>query len=182
MISGAEYKMKIGDSAPDFSLKGTDGKIHSLSEFKKKLLVVFFTCNHCPYAKAYEGRIKELVKKFSSDADFVGINSNDSEGYPEDSFDAMIERARNKGFNFYYLRDETQDVAKNYGGECTPHFFVFDNDRNLQYQGRLDDNWKEPENVENKELENALISLSSGKKANPITTNAIGCSIKWKHN
>lgn len=178
--SVGDYKLKIGESAPDFTLKATNGKNYSLKDFDKDLLVVFFFCNHCPYANAYEERVMDLAEEFEENADFVGINANDSENYPDDSFEKMVERAKEKKFNFDYLRDETQEVAKAYGGECTPHFMLFDKARKLQYQGRLDDNWQDADAVTQNDLRDAIIALLEGKEVAVKVTNARGCSIKWK--
>lgn len=179
-MEASNYKLKIGDKAPYFKLMETDGREYTLNDYNKDLLVVFFTCNHCPYAQAYEDRINKLVEEYEDKADFLGINSNDAEKYPEDSYEEMKHRKETQGLKFYYLWDESQEVAEAYGGECTPHFFVFDKNKKLQYQGRMDDNWQEPENVENAELKDAIESLLSGKEPDVKETNAIGCSIKWK--
>ena len=168
------YKLKTNDKAPEFKLKATDDKTYSLDDFKKPL-VVFFTCNHCPYTRAYDDRVNELVDKYPQ-ISFVGINSNDSDNYPEDGFEEMKKR---KDTKFVYLRDDTQEVARSFGGVCTPHFFLFDKDLKLKYQGRLDDDWK-AENISKKELEDAIKSLLEGKNPKIQTTNTIGCSIKWK--
>src|SRR5258708_2543822 len=117
--------LDLGASAPDFSLPGTDGGTHGLSDFKSaKALCIIFSCNHCPYVQAYEGRMVELQAKYGAQgAQLVAINSNDSEGYPEDSFENMKKRALSQGFNFPYLHDESQAVAKSYGAQRTPHVF-----------------------------------------------------------
>lgn len=175
-----EYGMKLLDAAPEFTLMATDGKSCSLSDFKSRLLVIFFSCNHCPYARAYEGRVKRLADEFKGDVDFVAINSNDEVSYPQDSFENMVEHAKQEGFNFTYLRDETQEVARAYGGECTPHFLLFDKDRKLRYQGRLDDNWQKEADVDQEELKNAIKELLQGKEVSVPETPTIGCSIKWK--
>ena len=180
MESTGHYKLKMGDKALPFLLKGTDGKKHQLSDFKHDLLVLWFSCNHCPYAQAYEERMMALVKEFEEQADFVAINANDDAGYPEDSFEKMVERAKARRFNFTYLRDETQEVAHAYGGECTPHAFLFGKDRTLRYQGRVDDNWREPGKVTKRELRDAILAVLAGRKPPVELTNAIGCSIKWK--
>lgn len=182
MESDQEYEMNLGEKAPSFTLKGTDGKNHALESFTKELLVVFFTCNHCPYAKAYEARIKDLSDEFEDEVNVVGINSNDAENYPEDSFESMKQRAGQEDFNFTYLRDETQEVAAAYGGECTPHFFLFDEERQLVYQGGFDDNWKEPSEVTDEYLKNAILEILDGEEVSKPLTNATGCSIKWKNN
>jgi peroxiredoxin len=171
----------LGDKAPDFKLEGVDGGFHSLSDYKdKKVVVIFFSCNHCPYVQAYEGRLIALQEEFKdSGVTFVGINSNDSSNYPEDSFENMVVRAKNKGFNFDYLRDESQEVAHAYGATHTPQIFVFDKDRKLQYTGKIDDNWREPERVKERYLREAIISLIEGKKIENPETYAIGCTIKW---
>lgn len=174
------YKLKIGDPAPDFKLPATDGKEYSLGDFEAPLLCVFFTCNHCPYALAYENRVMQLADEFAEKVAFVAINSNDSEQYPEDSFEEMKKRENKEEFNYKYLRDETQEVAHAYGGHCTPHFFLFDKDRKLQYQGRLDNNWQDPRNATKHELQDAITHLLKGKKPLHKVTHAMGCSIKWK--
>lgn len=178
MLSDANYKMKISDSAIDFSLKATNGKTYALNDFKKPILVLFFTCNHCPYAQAYNDRVNKLAEEFGEHADFIGINSNDAEKYHDDSYEEMKKHAPN--FKYVYLHDESQETAKAYGGECTPHFFVFDKERKLQYQGRLDDNWRDESQVTKQELKEAIQALINGEPVPVQVTNAIGCSIKWK--
>ncbi|MFH1174485.1 MAG: thioredoxin family protein [archaeon] len=180
MESVGKYAMKLGEKAKAFSLPGTDGKQHSLADFRKELLVIFFSCNHCPYAQAYEQRVMRLQKEFSAKVDFIAINSNDDEKYPEDGFAQMKERAAALQYNFMYLRDAMQAVAKMYGGECTPHFFVFDKERKLRYQGRCDNNWKDEKAVTQHELNDAIVALLAGKPVLTPITNALGCSIKWK--
>lgn len=117
--------LDLGASAPDFSLPGVDGKVHGLAQYKEaKALCIIFSCNHCPYVQAYEGRMIELQKHYGPQgAQLLAINSNDADGYPEDSFENMKTRAKSQGFNFPYLRDETQNVAKAYGAQRTPHIF-----------------------------------------------------------
>jgi peroxiredoxin len=174
--------MGIENHAPDFSLKGTDGKTYSLSSFAEaKALVVIFSCNHCPYVKAYEDRMIEIQKDYmSKGARLIAINSNDFEHYPEDSFEEMLARAKEKMFNFPYLRDETQEVARQYGATHTPHLFVFDQGRKLAYTGKIDDNWQYPLAVKKHYLREALDDLVSGKSVRLSETHAIGCTIKWK--
>jgi peroxiredoxin len=175
-------KPAMGQKAIDFRLPGVDGKEHSLASFAdKKLLVLIFTCNHCPYARAYEDRIIALQKDYADKSvQVIAINPNDDAGYPEDSFDNMIKRAKARGFNFPYLRDETQRTARAYGAEYTPEAYVLNAHRELCYIGRIDDNWQHPEKVHSRDLRNAIESLLNGKPvANPVT-HAIGCSVKWK--
>ena len=174
--------LPLGSAAVDFQLKGVDGKTHSLQSFNdKKAVVVVFSCNHCPYGRDYEDRMVQLQHDYApKGVTLVAINSNDETNYPEDSFQNMIQRAKDKGFNFPYLRDETQDIAKKYGGICTPHVFAFDEKRVLQYKGRIDDN-RVATAVKTTDLRNALDSILSGKTPQVQETRPFGCSIKWKH-
>jgi peroxiredoxin len=159
-----------------------DGRALGLADFKdSKALCVIFSCNHCPYVQAYEGRMIELQKKYSSlGAQLLAINSNDAEGYPEDSFDNMKKRAASQGFNFPYLRDESQAVAKAYGAQRTPHIFLFDAARKLAYIGRIDDNYKNPSAVKAHELADAIEDILAGKAVRLPETFAVGCTIKWR--
>jgi len=116
----------------------------------------------------------------SRSATLVAINSNDETGYPEDSFPNMVKRSKERNFNFPYLRDETQEIARKYGAICTPHAFAFDQNRVLQYKGRIDDNWRNPEEVKTRDLRNALDAMLGGKKPAVRETRPYGCSIKWK--
>ena len=174
--------LPIGSSAIDFHLKGIDGKTHSLKDFAdKKALVVIFSCNHCPYVQAYETRMVQLQHDYhAKGVTLVAINSNDETNYPDDSFPNMVKRAKENGFNFPYLRDETQEVAKQYGGICTPHVFAFDQNRVLQYKGRIDDS-RYPDQVKVGDLSNALDAILAGKTPPVQETRPFGCSIKWKH-
>ncbi len=174
--------MKLGDSAPDFKLKGVDGKTHSLSDFKgAKALIVVFSCNHCPYVMAYEDRMVAIQKDYAAKGvTLVAINSNDDVGYPDDSFPKMVERAKENGFNFPYLQDQTQEIARRYGATHTPHLFVFDQERRLAYTGKIDDNWQEPKAVKQRFLRDALDDIADGKTPRLAETHAIGCTIKWR--
>lgn len=174
-------EIKIGDVAPDFSLPGVDGRNYSLSDFRdKKVLVVIFSCNHCPYVQAYEDRIIALQEEFKDKGvSFIAINSNDDKNYPEDSFENMVKRAKMKGYNFPYLRDKSQDVARVYGATHTPHIFVFDEKRRLRYTGKIDDNWREPDKVKERYLRDAILDLLEGREVRNPETYAIGCTIKW---
>ena len=173
--------LKIGSKLPEFNLSAVDGKTYSQASFGlSKVLVVMFTCNHCPYVQAYEDRLIKLQGDYENKGvSFIAINSNDEKNYPEDSFDNMVKRAKEKGYNFPYLRDKTQEIAKTFGAIYTPEVFVFDQNRVLQYHGRIDDNWKEPERVSRQTLKEALESLLSNKLINEPETQAIGCTVKW---
>lgn len=178
----ATNKLKIGDALPDFELKGTDEKFYSPALYNdKKILVIIFSCNHCPYVQAYEERMTGIQQKFQErGVQLLVINSNDETGYPEDSFENMKKRAASKNFNFPYLRDEDQSAARNFDATHTPEIFVFDESRKLAYHGKIDDNWKEPESVKEKYLENALDQILNGEETAVPETYSIGCTIKWK--
>ena len=167
--------------APSFILPGTDGKSYSLDSFKQfRLLAVIFSCNHCPYVKAYEERIVAIQKEYGpKGVQLVLINSNDAATYPDDSFPEMKKRAASQGYNFPYLRDESQQIARAYGAERTPHIFLFDERRRLRYTGRIDDNWQDSKAVKSRDFRNALEALLAGAEP-PANTPAIGCTIKWK--
>jgi peroxiredoxin len=168
-------------TCPDFSLKGMDEKIYSLKDFKNKQpLLVMFICNHCPYVKAIEDRLITLAADFKKqNINIVGICSNDPEGYPEDNFENLQARWRQKNYSFTYLHDETQKTAKDFGAVCTPDFFLFDQNLSLQYRGRLDDSWKDPSKVTKRELFEAAMALKNNKKIDFKETPSMGCSIKW---
>lgn len=173
--------LQLMDAIPSFNLPATDGKSYTPSSFSSaKLLVVIFSCNHCPYVQAYEDRMIAIQRDCApKGVQLVAINSNETVNHPEDDFPHMKERAKAKGFNFPYLRDETQEVARAYGAERTPHIFLFDQNRKLRYTGRIDDNWQNPKAVKSHDLRNALDALLAGKEP-PSNTPAIGCTIKWK--
>ena len=176
---------ELGSSAPDFSLPGVDGRNWSLADFKgKKALVVIFMCNHCPYVIAVQGRINELAREYAAQGvALVGISPNDPVKYPADSLDAMRVRAREQGYVFPYLIDETQEVARAYGAVCTPDPFVFENvggEFVLRYHGRIDDSWKEPERVTRREIAQSLDAILAGKPVSAQQHPAMGCSIKWR--
>ncbi len=174
--------LQPGQKAPDFELPGADGKTYRLASFADKpILVVFFTCNHCPYVQAWESRFVEVQRDYASKGvQLVGINSNDDAKYPEDDFDHMVARAKAKGYNFPYLRDESQKIAEAYGPVATPDFYVLDAQRVIRYRGRLDDNHADPKRVRKPYLREALDSLLAGKPAPKPLTAPYGCSIKWK--
>jgi peroxiredoxin len=176
---------QIGDKAADFKLKSVDGSYVSLSDYPDaKGFVVVFTCNTCPYAKAYEDRIIALDKKYAPlGYPVIAINPNDPSIVSGDSFDAMKERAREKNYPFPYLKDAFQEVYKEYGATRTPHFFVLKKDGNaliVKYIGTVDDNYKDPSMVQHTYLADAIDALIAGNNPDPATTKAIGCSIKSK--
>lgn len=173
---------KIGDKATDFKLKSVDGKSYSMSDYKDaKGFIVVFTCNHCPFAVKYEDRINDLAKKYKSQGYILlAINPNDPVVQPEDSFELMKVRAKEKGFAFPYLFDEGQKIYPQYGATKTPHVFLLDKNRIVKYIGAIDDNVDSANDVKEKYLENAISALESGKTPSPETTKAIGCSIKAK--
>jgi peroxiredoxin len=175
----------VGDKASDFKLKNVDGKFVSLSNFNKaKGFIVVFTCNHCPYAIAYQDRIIELDKKFKAEGyPVIAINSNDPQIEPSDSYQEMVVRAKQKGYTFPYLFDETQDVYRKYGAKRTPHVFLLQkngSDLVVKYIGAIDDNYQDASKVSNAYLANAVSSVLAGHDPDPTFTKAIGCTIKDK--
>ncbi len=175
------FTLEIGQQAPDFDLPGVDGRNYSLKDFENApVLVVFFTCNHCPYVVGSEQRIKALHDEYHpKGVDWVGINSNETENHPTDDFEHMKQRAETDGIRYPYLRDESQEVARAYGALRTPHFFVFDSDRKLRYTGRLDDNPRNASKATTHELKDALDALLEGGEPPMPLTNPIGCNVKW---
>lgn len=174
--------LKLGDQAPQFTLKGVDGRQHSLDELKgQKGIAVIFSCNHCPYVKAYEDRMIELAKEYQPKGiPFVLINANDPVKYPEDSFENMIKRAEEKGYPFPYLWDETQEIARAYAAERTPEVFLFDSELKLRYHGTIDDNWEDAAKATKHYLKDALEALLQGADPQVKETAPVGCTIKWK--
>jgi peroxiredoxin len=179
----ATNNLKIGSQAPDFNLPGVDGKNYSLNSFKdNRALIVIFSCNHCPYVQAYEDRIKQIQEDYKTEGvSVVAINSNEDMNYPDDSFENMKKRSSEKNFNFPYLRDDDQSVARAYDATHTPEIFLFDKQRKLAFHGKIDDNWQEPNKVQNHYLKNALDELLEGKEISVPETFTIGCTIKWKN-
>jgi len=176
--------LKIGNQVPKFeNLKGTDDKTYGSDTFKDApYLLIVFSCNHCPYVKAYEDRIIDFVNEYKDRGlSTLYINSNEDQNYPEDSFDEMVKRAKEKKFPFPYVRDEDQSVAKSFGATHTPEFFLFDQDRKLRYHGRFDDNWREPNKVTRRYLQEALDALIKGKEPGEPEIHSIGCTIKWRY-
>ncbi|MFN8348428.1 MAG: thioredoxin family protein [Spirosomataceae bacterium] len=175
----------IGAAVADFKLQNVNGATVSLSNYKdKKGVIVVFTCNHCPFAKAYEERIMELDKKYApQNFPVLAINSNDGADYEEDSFDNMKKRAGEKGYTFPYLQDSTQAVAKAFGATRTPHVFILRNDGGkftVQYIGTIDDNYQDPAGVTKRYVEDAVSNILTGKPVVVTQTKAVGCAIGWK--
>lgn len=176
------FTLELGAQPPEFSLPATDGKTYSIADFADaKVLVVFFTCNHCPYVLGSDELTRASAEKYAPrGVTFVAINSNDTEVHPDDDFDHMVKRMEEQKFPWVYLRDESQDVARAYGALRTPHFYVFDSDRNLVYTGRGVDSPKDPEKNTVNDLDRALEEVVSGKSVSVPLTNPIGCNVKWR--
>ena len=176
------FTLEIGAKAPDFSLPATDGKTYKLSDFKDaKTLVIFFTCNHCPYVKGSDEVTRQTAEKYiKKGVKFVGINSNSENTHPDDSFELMVERMKANKFPWVYLRDKAQKVALAYGALKTPHFYVFDNNRKLVYTGRGVDNPKDTAKMTVNDLDKALEEHLAGKPITVKLTNPIGCNVKWE--
>lgn len=176
--------MKIGDKAPAFCLMGMDGRTHTLESVRgAAATIVVFSCNHCPYVIMNEDRLIAAFKDYAGKGvGMAAINSNDAVRYPDDSFDEMKKRAKEKAFPFPYLHDESQSVARAYTATHTPHLFVFDRDLKLAYTGAVDDdnNYKTRKKVEKPYLRDALDDLAAGRPVRVPETHAIGCTIKWK--
>lgn len=174
------FQLPMGSDIINFSLLGTDGQTYSPSDFAdKKVLVIIFMCNHCPYVQAIINRLIRLQSHYEGKVQLIGINSNESENFPDDSFENMKITVKEKGINFVYLHDESQEVAKAYQAQCTPDIYVFDQDRKLAYHGRLDDNWQDEDAVEKRELRTALDAILAGQPVSETQNPSMGCSIKW---
>ena len=175
------YTLAIGDQAPDFDLVGTDVDYYSLNSFKDfDNLIIFFTCNHCPYVTGSDEVTRKTVEKFNNKQfKFIAINSNSKNTYEEDSFDNMVKRMDEFKFPWLYLYDETQKTAKDYGALKTPHFYVFNQERKLVYTGRGVDSPKDSSNIKVNDLDRVLSELVRNKKISVPVTNPIGCNIKW---
>ncbi|HHY09810.1 MAG TPA: thioredoxin family protein [Firmicutes bacterium] len=174
------FTLQLGQKAPDFELPAVDGKTYALSDFDTPFLVVFFTCNHCPYVKGSDEVTRQTAEKFKDKGvRFVAINSNSANTYVEDSFENMVKRMEKHKFPWVYLHDASQDIALAYGALRTPHFFVFNEARELVYTGRAVDNPKDSTKITVNDLENALSELTAGEKISTPLTNPIGCNVKW---
>lgn len=178
----ATEKLNIGSTAPGFdNLPGADGKKYSMKDFgDKKGLVVVFTCNHCPTVQAYEDRMIAFQNEYGPKGfQLIAINSNETENYPEDNYEEMVKRSRKLGFNFLYLRDDDQSIARAYGATHTPEFFVLDGRRTLRYHGKMDDNKVHSASRINY-VRDAADAILAGEEVNETETYSIGCTIKWK--
>ena len=172
----------LGTPAHDFLLDGIDGRTHSLESYsEKKIIVIIFMCNHCPYVKAVLKRIIELQNKLiDHGVQFIGINPNDATRYPDDSLENMKIVAKENDFSFPYLIDPSQEVAKSYDAVCTPDLYVYGKNRKLVYRGRIDDNWEDSEKVTQQDLKLALENILSREVITSKQIPSMGCSIKWK--
>ena len=175
------FTLEIGQKAPDFSLPATDWAVYSLADLAdSSVLVIFFTCNHCPYVIGSDEVTRATAEKFiPQGVTFVGINSNSPNTYPEDSFNHMVERMDQQKFPWLYLHDATQEVAKAYGALRTPHFYVFDKDRKQVYTGRGVDSPRDTGKMTVNDLDRALTELLAGQPVTTPVTNPIGCNVKW---
>ena len=177
----SKISLKTGDSAPGFLLMGIDDKMHSLDSYaESKGLLIIFICNHCPYVKAKIDAIKQIHEKFKENIALVGINSNDSTEYPDDSFENMKKIANEKGIKFDYLVDEKQDIAKKYGAVCTPDPFLFDQNRKLIFHGRIDNAMNPDDTATENTMQKNIEKFLAGEKIEKDFEPSIGCSIKWK--
>ena len=176
------FTLSLGSEAPGFSLRATDGNTYSLKDFADvKVLVIFFTCNHCPYVIGSDELTRKTVENFEpKGVEFIGINSNSPNTYEEDSFENMVKRMAEYKFPWLYLYDDTQDIALAYGALRTPHFFVFNEERKLVYTGRGVDNPRDASKISVNDLENALKEILAGKEVSTPATNPIGCNVKWE--
>lgn len=175
------FTLELGAVAPDFTLPATDGKTYSLSDFNEDYLVIFFTCNHCPYVIGSDEVTRATAEKFADrGVRFVGINSNSANTYETDDFPHMVKRMEEHNFPWIYLRDESQQVAMDYGALRTPHFFVFDRERKLRYTGRGVDQPRDASRITVNDLERTLEELTSGEPVSVSVTNPIGCNVKWE--
>ena len=174
----------LGSACPDFRLRAVDGRTYTRDDFgAAPVLVVMFICNHCPYVQAVEDRLIALAKRVRAPTrcSSWGSAPTTPATYPDDAFDKLAERWRNKAYGFPYLHDESQSVARAFGAVCTPDLFVFDEKRRLAYRGRIDDSWKDPAKVTRRDLADALTALLAGQAPAAEQRPSLGCSIKWLH-
>jgi len=176
------FTLRIGDKALDFKLQATDGKTYTLDDFKtSRILVVFFTCNHCPFVTGSDEVTRATALRFKDKGvAFIGINSNSENTHQEDDFDSMVKRMNEQRFPWVCARDKSQDVARVYGALRTPHFFVFNEERRLVYTGRGVDNPRNTAEMTTNDLERALEEVVASKPVSIPLTNPIGCNVKWE--
>lgn len=176
------FTLPLGAAALDFNLPATDGRQYSLADFADNpILVIFFTCNHCPYVIGSDEDTRRVAERFAArGVRFVAINSNSPNTYAEDSFEHMVERMRTHQFPWVYLHDRSQEVARAYGALRTPHFYVFDRERHLVYTGRGVDQPRDAARAKQHDLERALEELVAGRPISVPMTNPIGCNVKWE--
>ncbi|HPN83980.1 MAG TPA: thioredoxin family protein [Victivallales bacterium] len=176
------FTLKIGDKAPDFKLPATDGKDYSLANFADaRLLIVFFTCNHCPYVTGSDEVTRATIERFKGRGlAVIGINSNSEKTHANDDFAHMVERMKTFNFPWIYVRDKSQEAAKAYGALRTPHFYVFDENRKLIYTGRGVDSPRDTSKMKVNDLERVLDEYFAGKPISIPLTNPIGCNVKWE--
>ena len=176
------FTLELGAKAPDFELPATDGKTYRLSDFDDAdTLVVFFTCNHCPYVLGSNEVTRQTAQKYAGKSvQFVAINSNSKVTHPDDDFPHMVEHMAENKFAWPYLYDESQEVALAFGALRTPHFYVFDRNRKLVYTGRGVDNPKDVSKMTVNDLDQALAEHVAGKPVSTPLTNPIGCNVKWE--
>ncbi|MCE1156448.1 MAG: thioredoxin family protein [Bacteroidales bacterium] len=174
------FTLQIGQPAPDFQLPATDGRTYRLSDFNSGTLVIFFTCNHCPYVVGSDETTRATALKYADkEVRFVAINSNSKNTYEEDSFPNMVKRMEEHNFPWTYLHDESQEIALKYGALRTPHFFVFNSERKLIYTGRAVDSPRDASKITVNDLERALDEQLAGRPVSVPLTNPIGCNVKW---
>jgi peroxiredoxin len=175
------FTLELGKTPADFKLPGIDGKSYSPASFKDaKLLVIVFSCNHCPYVINSEDRMIAFYNDYKpKGVAMIAINSNEAVGHPLDSFDNMIKHAAEKKLTWPYVRDESQEIALKYGALRTPHYYVFDQNRKLRYTGRMDDNPRNPGQEKTHELRDAVDDMLAGRDVKVPLTNPIGCNVKW---
>lgn len=177
-------KNNLNSPVINFNLRGTDGHFYSLNDFKdKEILIIIFMCNHCPYVKAVIERFVKFQEKYKDkNVQLIAINPNDETAYPQDSFENMIKFYSEHKLNFPYLIDEAQETAAAYEAVCTPDIYLYDSSRKLVYRGRLDNNWKDENNVTQKDLEIVTDMILEGKNISDFEqVPSMGCSIKWKN-
>ena len=174
--------LKPGDHWIPFTLPGVDHRQHALTDFDdKQAIAVIFSCNHCPYVRAWEDRMVQIQADYAAKGvQLIAINANDARKYPDDSFSKMKDRAEEKGFNFPYLYDETQQIARAYGAERTPEVFLFDKSGVLRYHGAIDDNFEGPDAAKHHYLRAALDAVLTSREPDTAQTAPVGCTIKWK--